>query len=265
MELVKTLRGENGCPWDRKQTPETIGVYLIEEVYELMEAIASGNVSDIREELGDVFFQIVFFMCLYEENRDFTHDDVIDAISEKMVRRHPHVFADMKTDSVDVVKKRWQEIKKEEKKEKNGDLPASVLDSIPKSLPALPRAYRVSSRAAGLGFDWDDIKGVMDKVEEEWAEFKKEVARYESSKDKDIQRKKISVEFGDILFTMVNVARFAKIHPETALNDATSKFEKRFRFMENAFEKNGRSIEDVQRDELENMWGTAKASLEDKL
>ncbi len=225
IRLVRRLRSDNGCPWDRKQTGEDILNYLIEEVYELADALSSGNPDSICEELGDVLFQIVFIARLFEEKDAFDMNDVIRGIEAKMVRRHPHVFGEKKLDSAEEVKRRWRIIKQEEKAGRE----VSILDSVPLSAPALMRAYRIAERAAGAGFDWDDINGVMEKVEEEWSELKTEL-RAES--DGARASKEASLEFGDVLFTMVNVARFAHIHPETALADSTRKFEKRFRYME---------------------------------
>jgi len=247
MELVKTLRGENGCPWDKKQSPRTMAVYLLEEVYELVDAIESGNSDDICEELGDVLFHIFFVARLFEEKGHFDAGDVAGLITEKMIRRHPHVFGSENAENAGEVRKLWHTIKMNEKSRfKNG----SVLDSIPGGVPALMRAYRISERAARTGFDWDNIEGVMQKAEEEWSEF--QCALNEKNKAD------ISVEFGDILFTLVNVARFAAIHPETALKDSIKKFEARFRQMEKSLAESGRNINSVSRNELDALWEKVK-------
>lgn len=247
IELVETLRGENGCPWDKKQNPRTMAIYLLEEVYELVDAIESGNPDDIREELGDVLFHIFFVAKLFEEKGDFDAGDVAGLITEKMIRRHPHVFGSERAKNAGEVRKRWHTIKMNEKSgKKNG----SVLDSVPNGLPALMRAYRISERAAGTGFDWDNIEEVMQKAEEEWAEF------HGALKEKN--KADISVEFGDILFTLVNVARFAAIHPETALKDSIKKFETRFRQLEKNLAETGRDLSSVSRSELDDLWENVK-------
>lgn len=248
VRLIETLRGANGCPWDKKQTPASISVYLIEEVYELVEAIASDNPESICEELGDVLFHLLFIARLFQEKQAFGLNQAIDGIVDKMIRRHPHVFGDSPAESIAEIRDQWRSIKKEEKK---NALPKSILDSVPAGLPALLRAYRISERAAGAGFDWDDIHGVMEKVEEEWREFKEAVAT-------DDDRREIEMEFGDLLFTMMNVARIARIHPESALQAATHKFETRYRFMEKQLENCGESTDSVPRDELERLWEMAK-------
>jgi len=225
-----------------------MSIYLIEEVYELIDAMKSGSPEEICEELGDVLFHIIFIASIYKELGFFDLKSSTKRITEKMIRRHPHVFGDKTIETVKDVKKQWQKIKKTESKKYSEH--HSILDSVPVGLPALIRAYRISERAAGAGFDWDDIKGVMTKAEEEWAEFNS--ARIKGDDDD------ASIEFGDILFTLVNVARFAGFHPETALGDSTNKFEKRFRYMEKTLAKKGKHLEDVPREELEMLWEKAK-------
>lgn len=254
IELIAKLRGENGCPWDKEQTPKTLAPYLLEEVYELVDAIQSGNPEDVCEELGDVLFHILFIAGLYQEMEHFTIKDVAAANTEKMIRRHPHVFGRRKVSGVDEVRKQWHKIKMQEK---NNDPPASLLDSVPAGLPALMRAYRISERAAKTGFDWADIAGVIQKVEEEWAELKAAMSGNKAQKENE----QISLEFGDVLFTLVNVARFARIHPETALAGSTKKFEKRFKYMEKAISESRRSLESVPREELEKLWEAAKKAM----
>jgi len=248
--LIKVLRGPNGCTWDKKQTATSISVYLIEEVYELVEAITSDQTDAICEELGDVLFHILFIIRLFEESKAFDLNKTVENIVAKMIRRHPHVFGDSAAESVADIRKQWRKIKKEEKKGNKDTFQGSVLDTVPSGLPALMRAYRVSERAAGAGFDWDDIQGVMEKVEEEWDEFK-EVAAGNHTQE-------IALEFGDLLFTLMNVARMARIHPETALTAATQKFEKRYRHMENEVTARGKETDTVPREELERLWEEAK-------
>jgi len=251
--LIEILRGTNGCPWDKKQTPKTMAVYLLEEVYELIDAIESENSDEICEELGDVLFHIFFIARLFEEKEAFGIDDVIKQITEKMIRRHPHVFGSEPAEDTSVLRNRWHKIKMNEK---NHVKTSTVLDSVPGKLPALMRAYRISERAARTGFDWDNISGVMQKAEEEWHEFQCAL----NEKADDNAKEKIAVEFGDILFTLVNVARFAAIHPETALKASIKKFETRFRTMEKMATQSGRDIESLSRDEFDTMWENVKRS-----
>lgn len=246
VQLIETLRGENGCPWDKEQTPETLAVYLVEEIYELLDAIESGNPQDVCEELGDVLFQIFFMAGLYQEMKHFDIYDAARVNIEKMIRRHPHVFDNVETGNIDEIRERWHKIKI---REKNKNPAVSVLDSVPAKLPALMRAYRISERAARAGFDWDNISSVMEKVEEELSEFKSALP---------LKKDKVAMEFGDILFSLVNVARFARIHPETSLTGSIKKFENRFRYMEKTLSEKGKKIENLTRDEMKLMWEEAK-------
>ncbi|WP_372681948.1 nucleoside triphosphate pyrophosphohydrolase [Desulfosarcina sp.] len=249
--LIETLRGENGCPWDKKQTPCTMARYLVEEVYELVDAITSGDPRAVCEEAGDVLFQLLFVINLFSESGKFTLADVVEKNVEKMIRRHPHVFGDVAANTPAKVSENWDKIKLQEK---GGAEPLSVLSSIPQSLPALLRASMVSERAAKTGFDWDDISGVMAKTMEEWEEFSTEIHSPESESGGD----KAAVEFGDILFTMVNVARFARIHAETALIRSIQKFEKRFTYMEEKSIATGRDFASLSKQEMHILWDEAK-------
>ncbi|MBL7179420.1 MAG: nucleoside triphosphate pyrophosphohydrolase [Pseudomonadota bacterium] len=255
LELIETLRGENGCPWDKKQTPSTLAIYLVEELYELIDAIESGNPDDVCEELGDVLFHILFITHLYRERGLFDIKDVAAVTCEKMIRRHPHVFGNEKVAGVEAVREQWYKIKRKEKKRV---FKASILDSVPTKLPALMRAYRISERAAKAGFDWDDMTGVIGKVEEEWDELKSVLTRDDQA---GRNQEHAALEFGDILFTLVNVARFARIHPETALAASTTKFEKRFKYMEKMISENHQNIEAVSQQELEILWKKAKKAV----
>ena len=252
--LIQRLRAKNGCPWDRKQTPHSLSVYLIEEMYELVEAVAAGDPQSVCEELGDVVFQVLFMAELFAESGAFDLDRVVERNVAKMVRRHPHVFGETKAHTTAAIRENWHAIKKEEQKEKNGVRETSLLDSIPAGMPALMRSYRVSERAARTGFDWNDLAEVMDKVEEEWREFKSAARQVGNAAD----LQKAAVEFGDIVFTLSNVARFMGFHPETALTAAIQKFERRFRHMEKAFGDRGRELESASRKEMDSAWETAK-------
>lgn len=257
LALIRRLRAPEGCPWDRKQTPQTLANYLIEEVHELAEAITSGKPEAVCEELGDVVFQVLFLVELYREKGTFDLAAIVNRNLEKMVRRHPHVFESRQALSTNEIRANWHAIKK---KERGGPAESrSLLDSVPNNLPALMRAYRISARAARAGFDWSDMDDVMAKVEEEWREFKE--AQHEARGEEGQQA--AAMEFGDILFTLTNVARFARFHPESALAAAVKKFERRFRYMEQLFRSRGRDIEEVARSELESAWEDAKQNLSD--
>lgn len=253
IQLIETLRGENGCPWDRKQTPQTLYIYLVEEIYELIEAIDSGDRATICEELGDVLFQILFLISLYQDTGQFDFDTVVDLIVKKMRRRHPHVFGEDQVGSAEAVRERWHKIKMKEKRYLANA--HSVLESVPIKLPALMRAYRISERAAKTGFDWHDIFGVVQKVEEELAELKVSL-RVQDPTPKDNEQ--LASELGDVMFTLVNVARFANIHPETALRDATLKFEKRFKYMEKMLATSRKDMESMTQRQLDELWEEAK-------
>lgn len=208
---------------------------------------------DVLEELGDVLFQVLFVAELFADSGQFTLGDVASRNLGKMRRRHPHVFGDTEVSGVDDIKNNWEAIKQQER-EASGN--ASVLDSVPAGLPALMRAYRVSVRAARTGFDWSDLTEVMEKVEEEWQEFKEAVDSGPGDKEA------IALEFGDILFTLANVARFARIHPETALSAATGKFQKRFQYMEALAQSKGKPLESLSREEMDRDWEAAKAAVD---
>lgn len=257
IQLINALRGEGGCPWDQKQTPQTMTPYAIEEIYEMVDAIHAGSAAAVCEELGDALFHLIFIIQCYTEQGQFTLEDVITGITNKMVRRHPHVFASAQAVTPEKVRQQWHEIKQHEHHQ---DTPQSILDSIPAGLPALMRAYRISERAARSGFDWDDVQGVMEKVEEEWDEFKKEVARQPSPPAPHARSSddKQALELGDMFFTLINVARLAGLHPETVLSQSTQKFERRFRCMEGMISKAGDQMRSISRQELDRFWEAAK-------
>ncbi|MGD2269922.1 MAG: nucleoside triphosphate pyrophosphohydrolase [Desulfobacterales bacterium] len=248
VELIERLRGDDGCPWDKKQTPRSIAVYLVEEIFELFAAIISDNPEQIREELGDVLFQIFFVAGLYQERGLFDIKDVVNSNAQKMIRRHPHVFGNENSSTAEKIRMRWHEIKMKEKKRAPD---ASILDSVPSRLPALMRAYRISERAARTGFDWPDLSEVMHKAEEEWSELKSAL----NSKNVD----HITLELGDLLFTLTNVARFVGVHPELALAASIRKFERRFKTMEKVVSDQGRALDSLTLEELDILWEEAKA------
>ena len=247
IRLIETLRGDGGCPWDRQQTPRSIGVYLVEELYELIDAIASDDAERVCEELGDVLFHVFFIARIYEETGQFDIGRVAGANVDKMTRRHPHVFGNDRVENTRQIRQRWHQIKKNEKKNSPDH---SVLASVPVQLPALMRAYRLSERAAGVGFDWENLAGVMEKVKEEWTELQ------QAADDND--RQQVSNEFGDLLFTLVNLARFVRIHPETALTASNKKFEQRFRKMEDIAAQQGKNMDTMSPAEMNALWDAIK-------
>lgn len=250
IDLITALRGEKGCPWDRKQTPSTLTVYLIEEMFELVEAINTNDADGVLEELGDVLFQLLFVAHMYQQDGRFSLEQVLDRIIQKMIRRHPHVFGSEKVDSAGDVKEQWRRIKQQEKGEQH-----SLLDSIPSGMPALMRAFRVSERAAGTGFDWDNLEGVMAQAQEEWDEFRAEVDKPTAM---ETNKQKITMELGDVFFSLVNVARLAKVHPETALSRSTQKFIRRFKQMESMAADKNHHLEGLSKAEMELLWNKAK-------
>jgi tetrapyrrole methylase family protein / MazG family protein len=247
-KIIADLRGPNGCPWDKKQTHQSLKKYLIEESYELIEAINEEDIDHIVEELGDVLLQVMLHAQIGEDDAYFTIDDVIAGIAEKMVRRHPHVFGDVKADDVDEVLKNWEEIKQQEKGEEKQV--QSMLKGVGKGLPNLLKAYELQKAAAKVGFDWGDITPVLDKVKEEIAEFE------EAKQDKN--QAEVELEFGDLLFALVNVARHYKINPEEAVFKTNQKFSRRFGYIEGKVAESGRSFSDFSLEELDAFWDEAK-------
>ena len=248
-QIIAELRGPNGCPWDKKQTHESLRPYLIEESFELIEAINEGDIDHIIEELGDVLLQVMLHSQIGEDEGYFSIDDVIEGISEKMIRRHPHVFGDAKADNVDEGLELWKQAKQKEAKQEQE--PASILEGINSALPQLLRAYELQKRAAKVGFDWPDPKEAWNKVEEEIQEWKEEVL-----KESAVNMEK---ELGDVLFSLVNIARFYKIDPELAIFQTNQKFTKRFAYIEQKVKENGQEISQVSLEELDTYWNEAKA------
>lgn len=249
-EIISILRVE--CPWDKEQTHETLRSCMIEEAYEVVEAINNNNDENLEEELGDVILQVVFHSNLTEEAGKFDLTDVINKECEKMIRRHPHVFLDKNSDnstnSIDKVLEKWENIKAAEKKETS---PSGRMESVPKALPALTRAMKIQKRAAEVGFDWDDISGALNKIKEETDEVIE--ASNEIADDEHIME-----EVGDLLFSVVNAARFLKVDPEEALNSATRKFMRRFAYVEQQSLACGKQLEQMSLEEMDQLWDEAK-------
>lgn len=246
-QVMRRLRAPDGCPWDRKQTIESMRGDLIEETYEVVDAMDSGDRTALCEELGDLLLQVVFQSQIAEEEGAFTFDDVAKGIADKLVRRHPHVFGDVQADTPDEVIKNWEKIKKTEK---GGDAPRSLVDGIPRHLPALSKAHLVQKRVAKVGFEWDEISGVVDKLDEELAEVKEAMAQ----KDADAIRE----ELGDLLFSTVNLSRYLGHESEEVLNENISKFMRRFQGVEKRVHEDGRELEHCSIDELEDVWQAVK-------
>ncbi len=247
VELMARLRGPDGCPWDRKQTTESLKPFLIEECYEVIDALDEGDPQKVREELGDLLFQIIFHARIAEESGHFTINDVIDANLEKMIRRHPHVFGEEKITTDKEVLASWEEIKK---KEKDSEQRRSILEGVPRSMPSLIRAHRLQERAARVGFDWSKIDEALPKLDEEIAEFKESLKKEEAAG--------IEEELGDIFFMLVNISRFLGINPEDALRKTISKFIRRFRYIEESAADAGKTLNDLTLDEMEKLWQEAK-------
>jgi MazG family protein len=253
------LRAPDGCPWDREQTHASLRTYLIEEAYEVLEAMESGDDAKFAEEMGDLLLQIVFHSEIAKEEGRFTVSDVIREVHDKMVRRHPHVFGEKRAKDSAEVLKNWEQLKKEERiaaGEKNavgpkgGAKTASLLDGVSRALPAALEGFQLTRRAARIGFDWDSVEGVFEKLNEESGELRQVL----SAKD----TKRAEEEMGDLLFAAVNLARFLHIDPEIALKKANAKFSTRFRRMEELAAKNGRVLADVPREEMEELWEEVK-------
>jgi MazG family protein len=253
VSLVERLRGENGCPWDKEQTRETLKPMLIEEAYEVLDALDADDPAELKEELGDLLFQVIFHAQIAREKKEFDLADVIDRSHEKMVRRHPHIFgnADLKT-AGDVLKN-WEDIKAAEKGIQSSSRPESersLLDGIPSKLPALHRAHQLTAKASRVGFDWAHLKDILAKMAEETSELLEAQARRDSAQVAD--------EVGDLLFVAANVARFLGIDPETALERSNRKFEHRFRYLESAIKRQGRELKDASLAEMDELWEEAK-------
>ena len=247
--IMARLRAPDGCPWDLEQSFDSIKPYLLEETYEVMAAIDARDWPELAEELGDLILQPVFFAQMASEEGRFRIEDSLDAINQKLIRRHPHIFGDSKADTSEDVLKRWNEIKLEEKKAKKQQ-PQLLLESIPAAMPALVEAQQISSRAAGVGFDWQNPEQVLDKLDEELKELAE--ARVSSTQEE------IEGEIGDLFFVLVNLARFLKVDPEQALRKTNRKFRHRFGYVERELAGQGKTLHDSSVAEMEELWQEAK-------
>ena len=241
LDIMDELREQ--CPWDNKQTFESLRHLTIEETYELGDAILDNDLQEIKKELGDLLLHIVFYAKIGSEQNTFDIGDVANEICDKLINRHPHIYGNTKVDGADQVIKNWESIKLKEGKN-------SVLEGVPKSLPALVKAFRIQEKAAGVGFEWDNAKDVLDKVKEEITEFNQEV--------EDQNHDKMEDEFGDVIFSLINYARYLKINPESALERTNKKFIKRFKYIEESAKNEGKVINELTLDQMEAFWNKAK-------
>ncbi|CAM5767467.1 nucleoside triphosphate pyrophosphohydrolase [Mesorhizobium amorphae] len=263
IEIMAALRAPvTGCPWDIEQNFSTIAPYTIEEAYEVADAIARNDIDNLREELGDLLLQVVYHAQMADEQGEFAFGDVVEGITRKMIRRHPHVFGSEEARNAGMAKGMWEKIKAEEKAERRAERLArgldpedhgkGFLDSVPVALPALTRALKLQEKAARVGFDWGEAEPILDKIEEEIAELREALAKRDIASIRD--------EFGDMLFAVVNLGRHLKVDSEAALSGTNDKFRKRFHYVEQALETSGHSLENASLDEMEALWQQAKSA-----
>jgi MazG family protein len=243
--IVRRLRGPGGCPWDAQQTPETLKTYVLEEAYELIEALDSGDPGKIKEELGDLLLHLVFLSDLYQDRGDFSLTEVTTGITAKMIHRHPHVFGEAKVKTQEELRRIWQEAKVRE-----GKAAAPALGKVSSALPALVQAQRLGEAAARVGFDWPNLQGALEKVEEEWQELRQALSQPDSQAREE--------ELGDLLFSLVNVARFLNVDSEGALRRTIYKFIKRFNVVERTLAKAGKTLETASLEEMDAIWEACK-------
>lgn len=244
VRIISELRV--GCPWDRKQTIESLRYLTIEETYELSDAIIDNDLEEVKKELGDLIMHVVFYAQIGSEKKVFTITDVLNSVSDKLVRRHPHIYGDVKVENEEDVKRNWEQIKLAEGKK-------SVLEGVPKSLPAMVKANRIQEKARGVGFDWDEQHQVWEKVQEELQELQHEVEQKASAE-------KIEEEFGDVLFSMINYARFIGVNPEDALERTNKKFIHRFQYLEEKANASEKKLADMSLEDMEAIWQEAKSA-----
>jgi len=246
LNIMDTLREQ--CPWDKKQTMETLRHLTIEETYELSDAILEGDLQEIRKELGDIMLHLVFYARMGSETNDFTITEVLNGICDKLISRHPHIYGDIEVNDEQDVKRNWEQLKLKEGNK-------SVLGGVPLSLPALVKASRIQEKARGVGFDWEDKSQVWEKVEEEMREFRDE---YNVASGQQVDKEKAEAEFGDLLFSLINYARFVDINPEDALEKTNKKFIKRFQYLEEKAKEKGKNLKDMSLAEMDVYWNEAK-------
>ena len=273
VSIMARLRAPGGCPWDREQTFDTIKRYTLEETYEVLEAIDNRDWKELTGELGDLLLQVLFYAEMAQEQGSFTIDDVLDALSNKLIHRHPHVFGDTKADDSAQVLKNWEALKAEEKRKKlptSGETlqtgPALLLEGVSSKMPALQEAHKISSRAAHVGFDWPQVQGLFEKLSEETQELQEHLKDLPSaamnSSEKpvipDELREQVEAEVGDLFFVLVNIARYLSVDPESALRKTNRKFRRRFGWLEARLREQGRTLEQATLEEMEALWQQAK-------
>jgi len=283
VSIMARLRGPGGCPWDREQTFDSIKPYTLEEAYEVLEAIDNRDWDELKGELGDLLLQVLFYSEMAQEQSTFSIDDVLDRLSDKLVHRHPHVFGDVKAETSSDVLRNWEALKAKEKKKqpevsegkslKRNEQPESVLAGVSSAMPALLEAFKLSSRAAQVGFDWPNIQGLFDKLKEETEELQEQLTLFPEpgpqpqhrgvagsgrSPIPDDLRHRLEDEVGDLFFVLVNIARYLSLDPESALRKTNRKFKRRFQWMEQALKNSGRSPQQATMDELDLLWTQAK-------
>jgi nucleoside triphosphate diphosphatase len=274
--ILSRLRGPGGCPWDREQTFDSIKPYTIEETYEVLEAIDNRDWEELPGELGDLLLQVLFYAQMANDDGRFSIDDVLDRLANKLVDRHPHVFADGKADTAGEVVRNWEALKKQEKKRggaTSGNEPESVLAGVSSAMPALVEAHKLSFKAANVGFDWPNVEGLFDKLGEETEELREELKRFPAPgphpggkgvagagrpQISEQLRACLEEEVGDLFFVLVNIARYLSLDSESALKKTNRKFKRRFQWMEQELQSSGRGLEDASSSELEALWQKAK-------
>ena len=278
VEIMERLRAPGGCPWDREQTFDSIKPYTLEETYEVLEAIDNRDWHELAGELGDLLLQVLFYAEMAKEQSSFTIDDVIERLSSKLVHRHPHVFGDVKADTSEEVKKNWEALKVEERNKRqsgeDGTKTHSILAGVSSAMPSLMEASKLSSRAAQAGFDWPNIDGLFEKLQEETEELRKELKEFPAPGPRPQGRgvagsghtavpeslqARLEDEVGDLFFVLVNIARYLSVDPESALRKTNRKFKRRFQWMEDRLQESGRAVDQASMDELESLWQRAKA------
>lgn len=265
LDIMARLRDpQRGCPWDLQQSFKTIAPYTVEEAYEVADAIERNDLSSLRDELGDLLFQVVFHAQMAKEQGAFDFDAVATAICDKMERRHPHVFGDASIADAEAQTVAWEEQKRRERAQKRAGEQASVLDDVPVALPALTRANKLGKRAAQVGFEWSDVHGAIEKLDEEIAEFKAEVRsnaclQTDTTTEGQRQHERLAAELGDVLFCVVNVCRYLKIDPELALKRTNASFERRFRYVERGLAQQGKTPQEATLGEMDKLWDEGKA------
>jgi MazG family protein len=277
--IMERLRAPGGCPWDREQTFDSIKPYTLEETYEVLEAIDTRDWQELAGELGDLLLQVLFYAEMAKEQSSFSIDDVLDRLSAKLINRHPHVFGDVRADTAAEVKKNWEALKVEERKKRQDEKSAkrekhSILDGVSSAMPSLLEASKLSSRAAQAGFDWPDIEGLFEKLEEETEELREQLQEFPSPGPRPQGRgvagsgrtviperlqHRLEEEVGDLFFVLVNIARYLSVDADSALRKSNRKFKRRFQWMEDRLYESGRTADDASMDELESLWVRAKA------